>query len=384
MKVVCSWAFTKRHSRGRPGAIDCGMAYLLGLRDLGHEVYLFEEVGQVDCLDTWHEPVGFDAWSGLESFERVARAYGIWPDACLIYNGGEATHGISFEAALRIASEADLLLDIGTSLSTTQLVERFACRAYVDEAPAKTQAYHSEYGLDQGLDLHHFFFTTGLNVGRPGCEVPTCGVHWHGIVHPVVLSMWPAVPVNDGGRFTTVSNWAGKETFQLNGRYSGEKSDQWHRYLELPAMSEQQLEIALNVREGYEGDVELLRKHGWLVADAARFQTLEDYRTYIGRSRAEFSVANNRYVEFATGWTSDRSARYLASAKPVLCLSTGIEERLPTGRGLLTFSDPDGALAGIESINGDYAGHCGAARAMAEEHFGADRVLGQMLQVIGL
>lgn len=82
---------------------------------------------------------------------------------------------------------------------------------------------------------------------------------------------------------------------------------------------------------------------------AAQLRGFDDYRNYICRSRAEFSVAHNRYVEFKTGWFSDRSALYLAAGKPVLVQSTGIEAHLPTGKGLLTFSSIDEAVAGIEA-----------------------------------
>jgi hypothetical protein len=41
------------------------------------------------------------------------------------------------------------------------------------------------------------------------------------------------------------------------------------------------------------------------------------------------------------------------------------------------------ALAGIASINGDYVGHCRAARDIAETYFNADRVLPNILARMG-
>lgn len=384
MKVICNWPFTRPHSRGRPGPTDCGMAYARGLRRLGHEVYLFEEVGPRDCTDDSYNEVPFESWGGARYFEGLAKAWGMWPRACLLYDGGKATRGLSFKEAVGVADEVDLLLDIANSLHNRELVERIPRRAFIDEAPAKTQAFHHEYGIDQGFAHHDFFFSVGLNLGRADCEVPACGVEWRGIVHPVVLSMWPAQIDECCERFTTVSNWVGKETFVLNGRYSGDKADQWQNYLDLPSRIHQPLEVALNIKQGWEGDLRLFTDRGWLVTDARRFLTFEDYHRYIGSSRAEFSVANNRYVEFRTGWTSDRTARYLASGKPALVQSTGIEEHLPTGKGLLTFSDPDEAVAGVHEINADYLGHCRAARAIAEEYFDSEKVLTGMLRVMDL
>ena len=112
------------------------------------------------------------------------------------------------------------------------------------------------------------------------------------------------------------------------------------------------------------------------------YRELTDYREYIARSRGEFSVAHNRYVEFNTGWFSDRSALYLACGKPVLVQSTGIEGSLPVGEGLLTFSSLDEAVSGIEAINADYEMHSKAARRIAEQYFDSDRVLTDILEQI--
>jgi hypothetical protein len=66
----------------------------------------------------------------------------------------------------------------------------------------------------------------------------------------------------------------------------------------------------------------------------------------------------------------------------VLAQDTGLEGLLPIGRGLLTFSTEDEALAGIDAINGDYARHAAAARNIAEECFDSDRVLTRLLQKV--
>jgi len=92
-------------------------------------------------------------------------------------------------------------------------------------------------------------------------------------------------------------------------------------------------------------------------------------------------VAHNRYVQFRTGWFSDRTALYLAAGKPALVQSTGFEAHLPTGKGLLTFATVEEAAAGVDEINRAYRGHCRAARAIAERHFDSDQVLGKILEV---
>jgi hypothetical protein len=90
-------------------------------------------------------------------------------------------------------------------------------------------------------------------------------------------------------------------------------------------------------------------------------------------------VAKEMYVASRSGWLSERSLCYLASGRPVLAQDTGLEELYPTGEGLVTYTTLDEAVAGVESIRAEPAAHAAAARALAEEHFDSDRVLGRLL-----
>ena len=58
---------------------------------------------------------------------------------------------------------------------------------------------------------------------------------------------------------------------------------------------------------------------------------------------------------------------------------TGVGKFVPTGRGLLTYTTMAEAVDALQAIEGDYLGHAAAARAIATEHFTAERVLGRLL-----
>ncbi len=73
---------------------------------------------------------------------------------------------------------------------------------------------------------------------------------------------------------------------------------------------------------------------------------------------------------------SDRSLAYLASGRPVLAQETGFSDRLPTGRGLLSFRDAQEAVAGVGGIDGNYETHSRAARELAEAFFDSRKCLG--------
>jgi hypothetical protein len=111
---------------------------------------------------------------------------------------------------------------------------------------------------------------------------------------------------------------------------------------------------------------------------------LRSFRRYVQTSGAEFSIAQEMYVGTNSGWFSDRTVRYLASGKPVLVQETGFSRNYPVGAGLLTFSTPAEAVAGVREITEKYCEHAAAARCIAEEYFDSDRVLGNLLDEMGI
>ena len=78
--------------------------------------------------------------------------------------------------------------------------------------------------------------------------------------------------------------------------------------------------------------------------------------------------------------------RHLASFAGILQADAyaGFDRLYPTGRGLFDYASRDEALAAIDAIAADYGGHSRAAREVARDVFGADRVIGRLLTEIGL
>jgi hypothetical protein len=196
--------------------------------------------------------------------------------------------------------------------------------------------------------------------------------HWHKTWQPVTLDDWrPAVPPGDS--FTTVMTWQ-IESFADVG---GNKDQEFVKYIDLPSRTRQPFELAIN------GPQVLLREHGWSTLPAmAVSRTPTEYRDFIHHSRAEFGVAKHTYVASRSGWFSDRTECYLAAGRPALVQDTGWTAHLPSGEGLLSFSSPEEALAGIDRINADYARHAQRAGEIAREYFEAGRVLRRLLDVV--
>jgi hypothetical protein len=147
--------------------------------------------------------------------------------------------------------------------------------------------------------------------------------------------------------------------------------------IDLPRRTRQPLELALEVDD--EAARDTLTEHGWVITDALEAsRDLTAYQRHIERSRGEFTVAKDLVVRTRSGWFSDRSVCYLAAGKPVVTQDTGFGKYVPTGLGLLAFQTVEEAAADLDEINRDYARHCRAARAIAEEYFSADHVLGRL------
>jgi hypothetical protein len=89
-------------------------------------------------------------------------------------------------------------------------------------------------------------------------------------------------------------------------------------------------------------------------------------------------------VRLRSGWFSDRGACYLAAGRPVVVQDTGFGDVLPLGPGLHAFHTVAEAAAAIAAIERDYAAAAAHARAVAAEWLRAERVLGELLAVVGL
>jgi hypothetical protein len=160
-----------------------------------------------------------------------------------------------------------------------------------------------------------------------------------------------------------VADWRGSQVAIFEAENYGTKREQFIRFLNVPVLAGERFDLALCIGQHDFEDLGLLLGHNWKVRDPYEYAgDLESYREFIQYSRAEFSVAKSGYVKSRSGWISDRTACYLASGKPAIIQSTGLEWRLPTGKGLMSFSTPDEAVRAIQSMNHDYIGHCRGAR----------------------
>jgi glycosyltransferase involved in cell wall biosynthesis len=131
-------------------------------------------------------------------------------------------------------------------------------------------------------------------------------------------------------------------------------------------------------------DLDALFTHGWRLIDPlAVARDPVSYRNFVQGSAVELGVAKSGYVASSCGWFSDRSACYLASGRPVVAQDTGWTDHLPSGEGLLAFTDVEEAARAIDEVLNDYERHSRAARVLAGDLFDARAVLTRLIDVAG-
>jgi hypothetical protein len=364
--------------------------YAAGFERLGLDVYYLEDTGVPSCAynpatETFEEDAAYSAAFLAQSLAAFSPTLGRrWhyrsPDG--------ATFGLSEAEFQDVAAEADVLINVSGGTLLRDSYRRCPKKVFIDTDPGWNHfVIFSRWDAKRrderplGFRSHDYFFTFAERMGEADCVLPDLGLRWLTTRHPVLPDLWEPRP--PGERYTTLMMWNtyGKPVEYGGVRY-GSKEVEFEKIEALPGRVPAPLEVAVN---GDDAPRERWRSLGWSVVHGAiTSRTTEAYRLYVAGSRGELSVAKNIYVATRFGWFSGRSADYLAAGRPVIVQDTGFPEHVPTGEGVLTFSDSDGAASALERIEADYRHHERRVREMAETYFDSGLVLGKLLSEIGL
>jgi hypothetical protein len=370
---------------GNGGNAWTRLQWVLGLQRLGFEVYFVEEIARDTCVDRRGQVLGFQESSNCEYFRLICRRFGLSNSASLIYEQGEAVAGMSLTELRDVARHADLLVNISGHLTLPAIKDPPRRKIYFDDDPGYTQFWQASGNSAARLEGHDAYYTVGASIGKPSCSIPTAGIAWRPTAPLVVLDAWPVTTTPPKRGFSTIGSWRGAYgRVEFAGRTFGQKAHEFRKFIELPHRTGQSFELALGIHAAETNDIAQLEQNGWHLTDPGQLALPDAYQSYIQTSAAEFSVAQGIYVVTASGWFSDRTACYLASGRPALVQDTGFSNYYPTGEGLLTFRTFDEAVAGVAQIMSDYNRHCRAARDLAVRCFHSDRILGRILDEIGL
>lgn len=360
--------------------------YLIGLRRLGYDAYYVEDSGRW-VYDPRANDLSPDASGNVAAVAPVLEAHGFAGRWAFRGNyPGGCSYGMTEDQIMRLYGEADAFLNVTAAQELRDEHMQVPRRIYVesDPFPAQVRAAQGDEGTLATLAVHDTHFSFGENLHAPDCLLPTGDVTWLPTRQPVAVELWEDGVTSNGRPYTTITTWhnEGKDIDFRGSRWYWTKDRAFKQHLDLPARTGTGFELAVGDDEEA---VRLLSEHGWARTDSMRVSAdVNAYRSYIQRSRGEFTVARDQYVRPRTGWFSDRSACYLAAGRPVITEDTGFGKFLPTGEGLFAFSTTDEAVAAVEEIEADYARHSDAAQELAREHFAADKVVGSLMERAGL
>ena len=346
--------------------------WALGLRSLGCDVIWLEWVKAKYDADDLEERVQV-LKSRLAPF-GLDTAVALWPfdERC---SGKSAASCLDLDAAV----SADLFINIAYDGFAAEVVARFRRAILIDIDPGLTQEWIMSGRMK--LHRHHRYFTIGETVGRSNAGFSSCGVRWLYTAPPIALEHWPVSCADRTAPYTTLTNWWGPPVGADGNDYANAKKDGFLPFMQLPSMTTVPLKLAVGSGDGYDEDLPKFREAGWDVCSAAPLSdTPELYRSFVQQSRGEFSCAKPWYVRLETAWISDRTIAYLASGKPAVVQHTGRSRFLPDAGGLFRLRTPGEAVRAFEVVESDYERQCRVARALAEEHFDARKVVKSVLE----
>ena len=268
--------------------------YLLGFRDLGHDVWYLEDSGAWP-YDPIRQTVTDDCTYNVTYLRNLMEEFG-FGGRWIYRNGADGKfHGAGEAAARDLIKNGDLLVNVSSAGWLRDYDFGVRHQMFIDGDPMFCQVglldpKNADYAARLRAQNSHFTF--GLNVGGPGCLAPETGIRWKKTVQPIALDHWPFQGGEPLDRFTTVMNWASYAPIEWQGRTYGQKDLEFEKFKLLPQHTPQPLVMAMGQGVGSKRPTEELRALGWTILEAG--EVLPDHRAYrefLRTSKAEWSVA---------------------------------------------------------------------------------------------
>jgi len=179
--------------------------YLLGLQELGHEVWFMEDSGSYSYPYnpvTWQSSP--DSNYGRAYLENTFAQYGLKPRYCYYSEFDDQHYGLTRDELADLLRRADLLLCVSGVTPVRPDRPRPRRTAVIDTDPVFTQLR-----MRQDPDFLNYYrqfdavATFGRLIGTPACPLPTHGFGWIPTNQPIALPHWPVIPAS-GRAFTTI------------------------------------------------------------------------------------------------------------------------------------------------------------------------------------
>ncbi|MDB5121552.1 MAG: hypothetical protein JWN56_2770 [Sphingobacteriales bacterium] len=402
MRIIVTGLIAQHYTLG--GVTWDYLQYLIGLKQLGHEVYYFEDSGEwpytLDGGTTGNDWVAKNCDKNINYLKKVLNRYGLGESWAYFFPIKSKWYGLTDHKRKTIIKTADLLLNVSGALVEPEKYHSIKKLIYIDSDPGFTQIKLKlgEDEFSKRVAAHHVHFSFGETISDAFSNLD---YDWKPTRSPILLSEW--IPSKTKGNiYSTIMNWTSYKPLHYDGKCYNQKDMEFIKFLKLPTrLKNISFEVALSklqhknwqtfISQSITGaknqsnllfnhPTDLLSYYGWqLVNPEEKCNNIDSYRDYILSSKGEWSVSKGGYVVSNSGWFSCRSACYLAAGKPVIVQNTGFDRVLPVGVGILQFSTLEEAIDAVNNVETNYSTHSKRAREIAVEYFNSDKVLQHLL-----
>ena len=378
MTVFLGGGFAAKYLQGG-GNFSVPLQWMLGLRRLGLDAVWLEL-----C------PASGDAHEDearLRNFQRRLREHGLPGRYCLLHQSpahdvhefdGMRCIGMSRRELLARLAGPNVLLNLSYSIHPPFLL-KFERRIFCDLDPSEIFFWMTK--MEMGQSHHHEFWTIGLNVNSPDCQLPPSPLPWRTFFPLADTELLEPQPRPQTAKFSTVGQWYWDGAVEVDGEFPDlSKKFAFEPYLDLPRrVPAARFELAVNLAPD-DPEIARLRDRGWHVVSPHRVaRTPRAYRRFLAGALGEFTVMKGVDVAWRTGWLSDRAAAFLALGRPVITEDTGAGEYLPRESGFRFVSGVDEAETAVNEVLADWARLSKQARACAVEIFDSTKNLRKIL-----
>jgi hypothetical protein len=378
--IFLGCGFAAKYREGG-GVLSVPLQWMLGLRRLKLDAIWLELLPATNDLRADQ--------ARIANFQRRLREHSLAGRYCLLYQKlASDTHdlagmdcvGMSKRDLLDRLAGPNALLNLSYSIHPPFLMQ-FGRRVFCDLDPSEIFYWMTK--MEMGQSHHDEFWTIGLNVHGPDCQLPKSSLRWK-TFYPLADTkllrrrLRPRVP-----KFTTIGQWYWGGAVEVSGSFPDlSKRFAFESYLDLPKrIPEVRFELAMNIKAD---DPERMRlnNRGWHIVDPHRVaRTPGSYRRYIAEALAEFTAIKGVDVAWRTGWLSDRAAAFLALGRPVITEDSGAEKYLPPESGFRFVRNADEAETAVKEVLQDWPRLSRQARNCALEVFDSVKSLRKILDL---
>src|SRR5215213_3573110 len=196
------------------------LQYVLGLAQLGHDVYYFEDSGEwpynLDGGASGNDWIARDPMQTVRPLAALFQRYGLDGRWAYRFPTEPQWFGLSDDAREEVLRTADLLLNVSGTIEHPEQYRSVRRLGYIDSDPVFTQVKIAS-GLQDfqaRVDAHDVHFSFGE---RMNPKVPVTGHSWKATRQPVVLDQWQT-NMQTREVFTTVMNWTSYKPLEHDGR----------------------------------------------------------------------------------------------------------------------------------------------------------------------